>query len=399
VILITALKRIALIFFTWFTVFFLSACWDRREMNSISYVLGVGLDPCTEKELELTLQVAKMEETSKSSQGRGGEGSSQESEDGKAFINLKAECGPIFSQVRKFNKQYGRKPFFQQNYAIIFNEEVARRGLKKYLDFFLRYHETRQNVWVLVSEGMARDILSIEPKFEKIPAVKIDKLIHNQVSLSASAGVKLIELVQKLENKDIDPLLTLVKKESGDQDEDIVTIEGMAVFKHDKYVGSIDKVATRGYLWAKGKVEGGIINASIDENSFCAVEIKKTSGKMKVKVGEDNTVSVSIKAKCTGDLGELKGFEGVGVKDVIKAAREGASKVIEDEIKAAFEKSAEYESDFLGIGDYIRRHDTKKWIEIKEGWYSMLPGVQLDVKAEVKIDEIGEINKLENPPS
>ena len=330
----------------------------------------------------------KDEETSKSSQGRGGEGSSQESEDGKAFINLKAECGPIFSQVRKFNKQYGRKPFFQQNYAIIFNEEVARRGLKNILTFLRTMKRVKMSGIGFGRHG--KDILSIEPKFEKIPAVKIDKLIHNQVSLSASAGVKLIELVQKLENKDIDPLLTLVKRKR-DQDEDIVTIEGMAVFKHDKYVGSIDKVATRGYLWAKGKVEGGIINASIDENSFCAVEIKKTSGKMKVKVGEDNTVSVSIKAKCTGDLGELKGFEGVGVKDVIKAAREGASKVIEDEIKAAFEKSAEYESDFLGIGDYIRRHDTKKWIEIKEGWYSMLPGVQLDVKAEVKIDEIGKL--------
>ena len=132
-------------------------------MNSISYVLGVGLDPCTEKELELTLQVAKMEETSKSSQGRGGEGSSQESEDGKAFINLKAECGPIFSQVRKFNKQYGRKPFFQQNYAIIFNEEVARRGLKKYLDFFCGTMKRvkMSGYWF---QGMARDILSIEPK-------------------------------------------------------------------------------------------------------------------------------------------------------------------------------------------------------------------------------------------
>ena len=72
------------------------------------------------------------------------------------------------------------KLYFPHNQVIIMGKSLAEDGVIKYLDFFLRDAETRDNVLVLVAGGTAGEILDTMPEGDKLPAVNISNSLDAQ---------------------------------------------------------------------------------------------------------------------------------------------------------------------------------------------------------------------------
>ena len=85
-----------------FTVFILTTvlagCYDRRELNTLGYVMGVAIDKGeNDGETELTLQMAKVSGSNKSEPGSG---SKEEGSGGESYINMSGSGESINQIIR-----------------------------------------------------------------------------------------------------------------------------------------------------------------------------------------------------------------------------------------------------------------------------------------------------------
>lgn len=375
------------VLFIFIMVFFMTSCWDATELDDFSFILGVGVDVTeedSEDEFELTIQTARITQAKIDTSG------SDESEN---YVNLTSTGKNIFYALREINHKYSRKPFLEQNYVIMFGDEMAQKGILPYLDLFIRDHETRMTVRLVVTKGKAYDALEVEPELEKIPAVRLYHLIENQEFTSHSKGATLLEFVQDLENKSKNPVATLVEitEEKG---QEIVQTTGLAVFDEDKLIGELNKIETRGLLWVLNQVKSGIIEVET-ENGKGSVEIKKAKGKFNVKSEDTNNITVEISIFQEGNIGDMSGYEEMEVPDIAAEFEKRTEEVIKAEIESAFEKAKELKSDVFGIGDYIRRNNFKKWKTIEEQWKEIFPTVEIKIQVNSKIVSAGMVEILD----
>lgn len=146
-------KHIGLLFKILICIFMIlstTGCWNRRELDTLGIVMGIGIDKTKEPgKVQLTAQIVKPGEIKAPKKEGGGSGSD------KAYWNIKSTGDTVFSAVRGFTHESSRKLFFPHNQVMIFSRDIAEEGVQKYVDFFVRDPEIRFTVWVLVSKGTA----------------------------------------------------------------------------------------------------------------------------------------------------------------------------------------------------------------------------------------------------
>jgi spore germination protein KC len=116
--------------------------------------------------------------------------------------------------------------------------------------------------YVVVAHGEASSVLEVEPDFEKLLSTELWRLVKDQDITSEAPIVTEFEFINKMLSKSacpVAPMVTVLE----DQEKKRLSVEGAAVFKHDKMVGELDKKETRGLLWVTGKVETGIFNLEV----------------------------------------------------------------------------------------------------------------------------------------
>lgn len=380
--------RIALILIC---VLFMSGCWNSRELNTLSIVLGIGIDQSQEEgKIDLTVQTAK---TSSSRTKKDSTSSASSSGENESYLNLKLACDTVFNGFREFTHQNSRKLFIPQNQVIIFGNDLAKEGVKSYVDFLSRDHETRMDVFVLVAENTADEILNIEPSLEKMPAVELKRLIEAQAATSHSIGIELFDFVEKIESNTTAALATFVSK-CEDEEIEKMYVSGMAVFKKDKMVGTLSDVETRGYLWVSNKIKSGIVEIKTDEGTAC-LEIKKSNCKTKLEITDDKKLKIELKISEEGTVGELSGFTDSKMDDIIEILKNEGAKVIENEIYASLEKAKKLNADFFGFADMFNKKYSKKFDEFKDNWDEEFNNIEVSVKVETKITGTGRILNLD----
>lgn len=185
----------------------LSGCWSRHELNSLSFVVGVGLDKAEKPgEIQLTTQVVKPGElksaSTKSKSGESGE---------NAYWNIK-KTGYVASEIiRDFSHESSHRLYFPHNQVLMFERKLAEEGIQPYIDAFIRDSETRFNVLLVVSEDQASEVLDVSPELEKLPAINIAKLVETQKITSESPTVRLIDFIRRLMSKTTAPIAPLIR--------------------------------------------------------------------------------------------------------------------------------------------------------------------------------------------
>ena len=256
-----------------FMVFALSGCLGGREINDLEIVIGMGVDKDEKTgDILLTAQIVN-EDASGRTQGSSGGG------EGKAYWNVSCTGESIFEAVRKLTHKTGNRLFVSHNQAVIFGNDIASEGLQKYIDFFLRAHEMRPTVLILIAEGRASDVMDAKPDTEKFPAMNIAKLVKTYGYTSHLYKVNMKDFSECLmcsEKASFAPLITVSDNE-GSKD---VFVPGMAVFKNGKMVGKLGHGEVRGVLWVLGKVKSGVITVpSPDGGGKAILEIIEAKSK------------------------------------------------------------------------------------------------------------------------
>ncbi|MBQ7035983.1 MAG: Ger(x)C family spore germination protein [Clostridia bacterium] len=361
----------------------LCGCWNRREIGKIAIVMGFAVDKGEkEDEIEITAQIANTRTISSASEGKDGGAKP------KPYLNLSSTGDYVFPSIRSSVSKSGSKLYMAHNYVVLFGRETAEEGLGNYMDFFLRDHELRLDMHLLVAREKGADVLDVNAGFQSIPSLHIHDLIQAQKQLSTGMTVTVFDYMNKLAAGRGAPLIPLIEiSKSGG--EDVLHMSGTAVFSGDKMIGALSERETRGLLWATDEVEQAVLMVPLGEERI-GIEVLRAKGGMKAELGEGGNVTMVISAEAEGALGSERGKENYTTPEGIDRLLNAFAKEIESEIRACLAKGRTLSADVFGFSDVLYRYHPKKWESMQNTAFYDLP-VRIEVKT--KIDSSGRIGR------
>lgn len=385
------------------------SCWDQREVERLGIVLATGIDLAPNGGIRLVVQ--NINPAAMGGGGGGGGGGGPIRAD-KSYRNRSIEGSTIFEAIRELSRETPRQLFFAHNQVILVSERLAReRGVTEVMDFFERNPQIRRTTWLLLGEGDLDTLLDVPGRLEDTPAQRIVNIINERRLTSQYGVLRLGEFLEMLESENTHPYTAVLevirnpavpeRQRSGIEEgfirepKDTYLFSKTAVFRRDKLVGFLDTRESRGLLWIKGEVEGGIIVIPIPgkEREKISLEIIRSKTDLKPEI-RDGRVYMTVDIKEESNLNETTGTLDLTKPETLKELEDLQNRAIRNEVEAALRKAQEeYGVDIFGFGETIHRKLPGEWKTMKNMWQDIYPNVQVTVRVKSEIRRTGMVTK------
>ena len=380
-------KIIALSVMVIFSTVLLTGCWDLIELNSLGIVTGIGLDAAENKdEINLILQVGITGQSTSSGNSSSNSGSTSKD----TFINYEAMDKTYFSALSKIKQKMSRTPFLHDNQITVFGREQVERGIAPYLDIFYREKDNRLEVWMVMADTTAKDILEAKIGPEKISALTLSNIIDNTAKVSTNLATNFYNFLKGYIEPTtclLMPIVKLVKTETAEEYEN----SSMAVLKNTKLIGELDSNLIDGYLWVKGDIKQKEISFQTEDKS---VDLKLS--KIKIKntptIEKDGTLCVQIDLKSKAIINSIQGFQNEQIDNYEKYFEGLATDKINKQISDCLLYVQSINADIYGIGTMYHKKMPKYWKTIEKDWDSIFPTIKFKTNIEVDIIADGSID-------
>jgi spore germination protein KC len=382
--MMTHVKRLAAVLTLVLTLAMtLTGCWDSHELDAMLIITGVALDKADDpNRMDITLQIG---ETKAKSSGSGEANVQQES-----TILMKNTSNTLMSGLTQLNQDSSHK-LLHHNQVLLLGSALAEQGVEQRIDLFMRDQQSRMEVPVAVVDGRAEELLSIKPKQTTISGIYMALMLDGAAAISPYYRVRMLDFVSRLLDGTTAAVVPLVTVEQVDENQEI-SISGMAVFKGDRLTGKLDDEETKGYLWAMRHVK----NSEVETDSGAdkaAFRIIKLQSKRDVSLKKDGGVKVTLSIDAVLELKELSGFEKMTTDQLMPRLIEMSRNEITRTIIDCFEAARRLNADIYGFGTSVHRKYPKEWKNMKDRWDTLFQDIELDIQTEVRVATIGQIGK------
>ncbi|MFE5320021.1 Ger(x)C family spore germination protein [Paenibacillus sp. NPDC056579] len=363
----------------------LSGCWDRLEVEERIFVLAVAIDKAKQEgdslpDYEVTVQLAEPRALS----------GKTPSTNMKPVWNVSATGPSLFDCMRALTTKVARVPFYEHLQVIVVSEELAKEGLSRPMDLFLRDHEMRRKIALVVTEGPAKKVLNIQHRLIPVPGIYLS--ILTKESLRKTARMPKDSTVGHFSSDfraGRDTILTRVEPKG-----QYVLMEGGAVIKMDKFIGWFSDLDVRSYRWVNGTVEAGnyviVKKHSQVTKNYTTFEVKSMRSIIKPHV-QNGKPAFTISIRTEGHVGEDGLPPEPTNEDLLQIEQllnEQLKKDVEDIIKKVQKK---FGVDIFGFGEKLRRYEYAYWKKHRDNWDEIFRTVEFDVKVEASIRRIGHV--------
>lgn len=374
-----------------------TGCWDRREIEDVGIVLGIGFDepdksisdrekkgPIGGKQgkrpsLSMVHQFAIPKQFAAKEAG-----TSQ-----KDYINLISEGTPVFENIRELSTRAQRSPSYEHLRIIVISESIARSiDLNHIINFLLRNTETRRSTRVMISHGKTRDVFE-KRGIVRNPSLGIKELMENyRTTLNMAPEFKLGDMSENLTGKIsfIAPRIDPSGKEA--------KIAGAAVIKGKSatMIGWLGEEEMKGLNLLKGERKNTGVITGLDPSSdkMIVYEIRTLKSKIKPQFTKDKlsfTVEIYTEGKLREDwVDPGNAFEPEFIRRAELATKASIQKAAE---KALSKTQKEFKVDVVGFGKKLYIQYPRMWKKLKENWDDQFSETQVNVKVNVQIQEFG----------
>lgn len=351
----------------------LSGCWNYREVDQLAVVAGAAIDKGKSGGYSLTVEIVEI------SGGRESETKSK---------TLTFEGKSIFDAARNAIAFIGKKLYWSHAKVVVISREVAEEGLLEVLDWYNRDAETRADIHILVSKGStAKEILSTKGATEKVKSFEMDKMIDNQWSLSKTPTVEIWRLTNNLTERGVGAVTAAIELKGSDG-EILPVLMGTAVFKEDSLIGFLDPDETRGLLYVRNWVKGGVIVEDLEmDNGSVNVTLEIFKSKTRVEpIVNNGIIKMKVGIETTTAIDEIEGtlnvIEDEGRNKLKEAAEQSIKTRIENTVKKAQD---EFGVDIFSFGAKLNEENPRVWNTIKDQWRERFKDIKVDVEVKVHI--------------
>ncbi len=374
---------------------FTTGCWDRRELNDLGIVVGMGIDKAG-KQYDVSFQVVNPKEVAAK---KGGFGSTP-------VIVYRASGHTINEAMREVTTASPRRFYTAHLRVVVISEAIARDGMGNVLDLLSRDWEMRTDFNLVVTKGTsAADALRVLTPLESIPASGMFKSLEMSEKVWApTLGVTLDRLINDLVSEGKHPVLTGLQvrgeRAVGRTKKNITEIEpsvslkyfGLAVFKRDKLIGWLNEDESKGYNYIRNNVRGTVGHMACPEGGKVALQVVRSKTKLKGRVVDGNP-SIDVEVRIEANVGEVECRIDLTkmqtIAELEKRSRQKMEKVIKTAIANVQKK---YKVDIFGFGEEIHRADPKAWKRLKHHWDKEFTKLPVNVTVETKIRRLGTVS-------
>ncbi|WP_035424120.1 Ger(x)C family spore germination protein, partial [Bacillus sp. UNC438CL73TsuS30] len=379
------IKKSALALLFIFAVLFLTACWDREEVNDLALVTAAGIDKKANNKIELTVLVFIPK-------GGGGQQSMEISSSGNSSNVLvrSAEGTTIADAMSKLQEKLPRTIFWGHSEVFIFNEALAKDGIRDHVDFIMRHPQLRERGQIFVSKQKAKDILELMPPLERDLSEVLNELVQHKVGMDVTTKI----LAQMLISDSGDcalPWIKILPPEQGKkQEQTIAYITGTAIFKKDKMVGVIDSSVTRGVLWLRDEIRLAIVTIKPPHTEgYISVNLTQASSKLLPKI-ENGKWKITLQAESNSDIVQNTTKLDVSNPEVEKMVEKQVNKAIESRMRLALKLVQKgMKADVFGFAEAFHRRYPERWNKEKNHWDKIFPNVEVSFQIKSKIRRQG----------
>lgn len=376
--------------------FLLSGCWDKIELNDIGIVTGIAVEKGEKYKYRYTVSSVNASELSKTT-----------AMGNTSNITFSLEGNSVSELARKMNVALSRRLIYSHTRVLIIDKELAKDGIVGFLDFLERSGEFRNDFNILIAEdAKASDVLKMTYPIHRDPSLKI----HSQLdALLADWGgdpnVRLTDFIIAITARGINPVCAVVtikgdpkKGKTVDNNKEnelgaILVIKGLAVFKLDKFLGTLPIEDTRNYLWTQDLKQTNVtIECGEDENNhklYNDVQIVSSASNLSTNYHKGKA---DLKVEITGEA-KLVGTQcKEPLKDVktYKKYEADLNKFIEESVANTIKTVQEdYKSDIFGFGEYMNRKQHKTFEEIANNWNEYFIDASIRVDSDIFIRRTG----------
>ncbi len=363
----------SIVFFLLLIVPLLNGCWDRREVESLGLIQTLGIDPGPNgKGLTITTLIAVPPKVAGGSNGGGGGGD----ETGAFVISMDAPT--FYEGFNLLNTTINRDLTLLQNSTLIISEDLAKKGIKKWVDNLIRFRQMRRTVLLFIAEGKAADVMNVKPKLEKNPSEYFVDLAMKSRRNGMFPYTRLHDFLSSYEayaQESFVPYLAKYKRKEPAKEEkqndgqsagksppkpegEAVRIKGTAVFRKDKMVGTFDLYESQVLLLLINQFREAELSIPdpLKKNNLIAfrliravpirIRYHRNSGENRFTVNLNLEVDlISIQSEINYTEPKL---EKVLAKHIAKTLKNRIVKVIK-------KAQQEYNSDVFGFGTQVRK--------------------------------------------
>lgn len=382
----------------------LTGCYSAEGLDTLSYVVAIGIDKGEHNKIKLSLQFAILSNDSKDG---GDTTQSQES------TVTSVECSSIDSGLALINSYVSKKVNLSHCKAIVISEELAYQGISEYILTLVNNIEIRPDCNVIVSRCEASDYLeNCKPVLEKVSARYYEFTLNSSEYTGYTENVTLYDFYSDMlsTTSQAHAILGGINTETthiihsdmpsydieGSYKADETPIKtktslenmGLAVFNSDKLVGELTAMETLSHLLVNNKFESATISVPNPYNIESITSLYITSNKApKISVKLVNgTPYIECKIHVLGNILSLDKGLNYADKKTLRTIEEYTNSYLERNISEyLYKTSKEYKSDIENFGSHIN-HNYLTWNDwIESDWLSNYQNAFFSVKVDMSI--------------
>lgn len=350
------MKKILILFIM---ILSLTGCKDYIEINDLAILTGIVID-YKDDMYKVTAQLIVNDKESNI----------------EVFTTKSSSINEAIAELSKLSN---KEVFISHLKVLIVTDNVLKNNIN-FKDYFLRSSKSKMNFYIyVVSEDISDKILNIY-KDNYGSSIYLEKMMKfNQNIFSSSTPLTFSEYVYYSLEKGYDniyPKIDIVTN----NDKDVLYLNSLSIFKDSKEINLTENESIF-YNILTNKANKTSLTINCDDNTY-SIELQDIKTKYKFK---DNKLLINNKSKakiidykCKYDLNE---------KSSIKKLNDLTNNYIEDNINNLLEFIRKNNTDIIGIGNYIYKHNNKYYKD------NYLNNINYEVNSKTNITSIGEIKR------
>ncbi|MFS0576276.1 Ger(x)C family spore germination protein [Sporosarcina sp. 179-K 3D1 HS] len=328
----------------------LTSCWDMNEAERMLYINGIGID-YKDGQYELYAQIINFANIAKSE---------QPPPDGAQAEVGRASGMTLDEAIFKLYHSVDQKVYWGHlSYLVVSEEAMKQVKMSPVIDLFIRFRETRYQIWVYTTQDSIVDLLLVRPVVNK--AIILSKLGDPENSYEQESFVmpldfrKLIIGMNEPGHEAHIPLITIEENWTSIKETiKAPVLTGVGVVTPDGFKGYIKGENARGIQWMSNETKRGEVTIETDDGNHMNVVIDQVKVKIEPHI-ENGQARFDIDVSLGGNISNIVG-------DVTpRQIKEWVRKEVEKEIRTTFEEALKLNSDIYGLTEQLYRKDVKAW--------------------------------------
>lgn len=353
------------------TSLFVSGCWGQQELDSMSIVLGVGLDMAGDETIQVTTQVVNPGAL----QTRGG---STGGTTGPTVLHETTGRTVEDAFLKLYDTVY-RSPYYGHNNIVLFSETYARHGVQDGIDYFERHPEFRKTEILLVTNSPIEDVFGpVQEGVERLSSRALEELVRHRMHSSRLIDSSELNVINQLLSASSTPVMPLVSVRGA-----AIQTTGLALFQGTKMVNTLPLSDARGLMWILGKSKGTDVTLPCPHSPVGhAVHILDTQTTVSPVQTQRGLVYV-VKVRGSAEVRRMCAKDKL-TPQLLRAFGEQTSKFVRSEMSQTMATLQRDHIDAVQFGSRLFEVNPTLWRKLSQNWESTFSSV--DVRYDVRIN-------------